>query len=219
MNVTLSPSRVVPAEWRGRARQFRDRISVGDEPARKLVVELSRRITARIKLRHHVIPRADTLIGVADAWRRQMPQHARLALQVDLNARRKTLRIEEMRLSASQYQDQSWGSSEVGVMVLMVRLETGPRLYTLATTTLCHVSLHGLARRLQRGLDGTDAAVLHDLKLLGEAHPGIADAENGSDVTVPVPGGSWRGNVALMNNPRGSCDTGLVVRTYLADGA
>jgi hypothetical protein len=217
MNVTPVPPRGVPAEFRGRARQLRDRIAQEAEPARTLVAELSDRIIARIK-RHHRIPRADTLSRVADAWCRQMPQHSRLALQVDLNRRGKTLRINEMRLSASEYQDVSWETNEKGVIVLVVGLEAGPYRYMLATTTLAHVSLHAIARRLQRGLDGSQDAIKRDLHALGVAHPALTDRPDGTDFVVPVPGGTWRGTVERVVDKRIGHDRALVVRTFV-DGA
>lgn len=216
MSATLAPSRVVPAEYRGLARQFRDRIAQEDDPARLMLAGLVRPITERIKQRRLLTPRSEVLAGVADQWRRKFPQRGRLDLCIAVDLRRKTLLIDETRLTASAYRDRLWDRSEIGLILLAVRLDVGPRRYEIGTKTLAHVSLHALARRFQRGSDVGEDAIKRDLLALREAHPGLTDLANGADVFVQVVDGSWRGNVALMDNSRGGVHVALAVRTFLA---
>ena len=98
-----------------------------------------------------------------------------------------------------------------------MEFNTGPSRYDLVTTTLAHVSLHALARRFQRGLDIREDAIKGDLLALAEAHQGIRGLENGSTILVPVPGGSWRANVAAMDDSRGTVNVALAVRTFIGD--
>ena len=223
MGLTLAPtdiytsSKVVPAEFRGLARVFRDRFAAEDRASGETVSRLDARIRTRVK-GGNPIPRRDTLTGAARGWRERLPPLSRLALEIDLQQRGKALTIREMRLSSSEYRDAAWTEAERGLVVMMIGLACGPFRYEFTKHTLCHVSHHALARRMERGSDTSDAAIKRDLKLLGQAQHGLADAANGTDFTVPVPGGNWLGNVALMRNPRGSFDVALAVRTYLADG-
>ena len=92
---------------------------------------------------------------------------SRLALEISLG--RKSLAIREMRVTASEYRPEEWDTTERGLTVFMIGLEAGPFRYMFAIHTLAHVSLHAMGRRSQRGLDATEAAILHDLRALGGA--------------------------------------------------
>ena len=181
---------------------FRDRIAAEDRATGETVTRLDARIRTRVK-GGNPIPRRDTLTGATRGWRERLPPLSRLALEIDLQQRGKALTIREMRLSSSEYRDAAWTEAERGLVVMMIGLACGPFRYEFTKHTLCHVSHLALARRIERGSDTSDtsdtsdAAIKRDLKLLGQAQHGLADAANGTDFTVPVPGGNWLGNVAL----------------------
>ena len=99
----------------------------------------------------------------------------------------------------------------------MIGLEVGPFRYNFTIHSLVHVSLHAIGRRSQRGLDATEAAILHDLRALGVAHHTLADRPDGAPFAVPASGGAWRGNVQLVRDPRAGYDKALAVRTFMAD--
>lgn len=216
MSLTLASSRV-PAEFLGQARALRTAIAAEDQAVGEMVTQLDGTIRDRVQ-RGNPIPRRDVLAGVARDWQRRLPQRGRLALEIDLAKRGKSLSVREMRLSSSEYLDSTWRETERGLALLVIGLDCAPLRYEFVKHTLCHVSLHALARRLERGADVTEGAILQDMRALGEAHRALADRPNGAAFTVPVMGGSWRGNVALMRTPRGSFDKGLVIRTFIADG-
>ena len=109
--------------------------------------------------------------------------------------------------------------AERGLIVNVVLFEVAPFHYQFDIFTLAHVSAHALARRFQRGLDTGEAAIMRDLKALGQAHHALADRPDGTDFVVPlVDGGNWRGSVELVCDPRIGYDRALTVRTYLVDG-
>jgi hypothetical protein len=208
----------VPPEFTGRARQLRDAIAGEDRATGELTRALSERLLSRYRRGNHV-PRRDVLCGVADEWRRTLPPRSRLAIEVDLNARRKSLAIKEMRVTTSRYQPETWATAEKGLIVGLTMLEVWPLHCHFDVFSLAHVGLHGLARRLQRGVDGSEAAVMDDLRALGQAHHGLADLPAGSEFRVSLDhGGVWVGTVEPVLDPRIGYDRALAVRTYMIDG-
>ena len=157
------------------------------------------------------------LSGIAHEWRQRVPSRSRLALEIGLG--RKSLAIREMRVTASEYRPEEWDTTECGLLVFMIGLETGPFRYMFAIHTLAHGSLHAIGRRSQCGLDATEAAILHDLRALGVAHHALADRPDGTEFAVPTSGGAWRGSVQLVRDPRTDYyDKALAARTFLANG-
>jgi hypothetical protein len=212
MNVALASR--VPAQFVGLARQFRDRVSIEDIPAGGLVTELAGRAMARFK--RNSIPRLDMITGIASEWRDRMPQFSRLRLQADLDRRRKSLRIFELRLTCSEYQDPSWDHSERGVILYLFGLEIAPFLYNFSSSTTGIVSMHALARRMERSADTDDESVKNDLRALALAHRDLAEQGDRAEFRVPVPGGVWRGAVRDVRNAlRGDTDRALAVRTFV----
>jgi hypothetical protein len=213
MNVALASSRV-PSEYVGRARQLRDAIGVEDKPAGEMMAAMLERLKARIA-RGNKIPRVDTLVGIAREWQRNIPVRGRLAIEVNLDKRKKSLRIREMRLTTGEYQPPAWDVAERGLIIELVTLEAQPFRCVLGIHNLAHLGLHAIARRFQRGLDDSEAAILRDMRLLGEAQHGLADRPEGADFVVGVPGGHWRGHVSHVYDRRIGRDVALAVRTFV----
>ena len=216
MSATLAASRV-PVEFIGLARLLRDRIAAEDRPSGEGMGRLTEDVRSRIR-RGNPVPRAVALSGLAHGWRHKLPPLSRLGLEIDLNARRKTIVIRESRLTSSGYRDQGWDedATEIGLIINLIQVRVGPSDYEFRFFTLSHISLHALARRFQRGLDVGEAAILRDLKALGEAT--LTDGAAGDDFVVPVPGGRWVGGVqAVRNRGVGPVDTAMIARTYYSD--
>jgi hypothetical protein len=200
----------------GLARVFRDRIAAEDRATGETISRLDRSIRDRVD-RGNPIPRRDVLAGAARDWRTHLPPLSRLAVEITLAKRGKSLTIRELRLSSSEYLDATWNEAERGLAVIMVGLDAAPLRYEFTKHTLCHIGAHAMARRMERGRDLDDDAIKRDLHALGIAHHGLADAANGTNVEVPVPGGRWLANAALMRNKHGEFDRALAVRTFLSD--
>ena len=74
------------------------------------------------------------------------------------------------------------------------------------------VSLHAVARRMQRGFDTSDAAILSELKQIAMMYPTIV--ESLGDFSMPGDGGLWCGEVGR----NGSAPL-LAIRTFTPAGA
>jgi hypothetical protein len=197
MSASLTSPKV-PPEFTGLARMFRDRIAAEDRPGGEGMGRLTAEVRARIR-RGNPIPRADALAGLAHGWRNRLPPLSRLDLEIDLNPRRKTIAIRELRLTSSAYRDTGWDetASEIGLIVALIELRIGPADYRFQWFTVAHLSLHAIARRLQR------------------AHHGLADRAVGAEFGVAVPGGVWLGGVQrVKDHAGGGWDVALVARTF-----
>jgi hypothetical protein len=215
LSAALAASRV-PPEFIGRGRVLRDKIGDEDEPTGRLINSLATRLTDRIKDRRNPIPRPDVLRGVADAWRRNLPPRSRLDLSIELQ--KKSLRIHEVRLSSSVYRSAAWAEHERGVVIMAITLEAAPFHYRFATATIAHVSAHAIARRLQRGRGGSEAEVLHDLRMLAQAYAALSGRPDGEEFTVPAGDGAWVGTVKTMQDRAAkAAGKSMLVRTFLAD--
>ena len=74
-----------------------------------------------------------------------------------------------------------------------------------------------IARRLQRGRGGSEAAVLADLRVLGEAHHALRDRPDGTEFEVPASDGVWLGTVKTMKDRAAKAPgKSLLVRTFIA---
>jgi hypothetical protein len=140
-----------------RARQFRDRIASEGRTSGELISTLASPLLDRFRRGQHV-PRRDVLANVADAWRRKMQPLSRLAVQIDLDVRRKSLCIYELRLASSEFRDPAWESNELGEVIMLVGPVSRPFHCSFTSHTIAHVGAHALARRFQRGVDGSEAA-------------------------------------------------------------
>jgi hypothetical protein len=70
--------RVVPAEFVGLARLFRDRIEAPDEDTSKRIDDIA--MPLALRRRRHPMPRRDALIDTARRWRTELAGVCRLAL-------------------------------------------------------------------------------------------------------------------------------------------
>jgi hypothetical protein len=171
------------AEFVGKAREFRRRIEASDLAATDVIDRVAMPLIARRN--RHPMPRAEMLAGAAHEWRKLMPEAGRLNQSIKLNLGRKSLDIEEVRMSSSQFRRAPWATDEPGVSLIRLSLNVAPRKLDVDLINLGAVSLHALARRLHRAFLVTDEAVIADLLVLADAHAAlIAQHVIGTDISV-----------------------------------
>ena len=78
--------------------------------------------------------------------------------------------------------------------------EFAPCRYDVDTTMVAYVSMHALARRLQRGADQSDTAVMADLAQLAKfALDDGHERAPGDDFSLNVPGGTFLGLMTVVD--------------------
>jgi hypothetical protein len=163
--------------------------------------------------RRSAIFRADQLIDAERAYR-QIPSAGRLSLKID---RDKTgLRIEEYRAAAGMvrfcgWSDSSAFDSDIGIVWVELTAVSWGRC-CVSGGIVVSVSLHALSRRMQRGFDTSDAAILSELRAIAAMHPTIV--ESLGDFSIGGDGGRWCGEVGK----NGSVPL-LAIRTFTPAGA
>ena len=179
-----------PAQFIGHARALRAAITAEDRAATTTIERFMRPLYARAQ--RHPVPREGDLAGVARAWRETLPAGGRLALSIEV--KRKTIAIDELRVSAIDFRFLNWSTAdfEPGLALILLRLRVSPKTgFELETPILAGVSLHALARRYQRGFVTTREAVLADVAQL-------SGAPDGDTWALPIPNGSWIGVTAQL---------------------
>jgi hypothetical protein len=197
-------------EFVGRARELRRRL--GDSACyRDAVDALVAPIVARWRKYPTRSPHPDILTAAARDWRERVPAAGRLELAIAL--RRKSLQVRELRAVTGSLKLEAWGpdSSEPGIAVCAIDFLAKAEHVHLDTTILAIASLHAVARRLQRGRDMADAAVMRDMHALAAAAPG---GEAHDEVVVPASGGRWVGTRAPVLR-HGETILVLAIRTFL----
>jgi hypothetical protein len=202
----------VPREFIGRARQFRDRVIAADNAVRTFLMQVRARRIARRQ--HSPVERPDVLIDLARSWKTTMPA-GRISLKVDL--KKKSLHIDELRAGESVGQLSSWGpdaEQEPGIGVIRTTFHIEGREWEFDATPLAIVSLHAIARRMQRAFNVTDDAILADLLPLAIMPDDLSNiATEDNRVRIKVQDGEWLGGVVKFQGDK-ERDI-LVIRTFL----
>ena len=195
----------VPFEFLGRARTLRAEIAAADTIALAAAERVAAPLCARLRRRPDRDQRPGMLIDAARGWRTTIPATGRLDLTIDLVGKR--LRIDETRLGPARFRCDEWG--EVGLAISNWFLDVAPGHVRVDHLPLAYLSLHALARRIERG----GPAVADDLEQLGQfcAAPG----EPGGMFQVPAAEGWWVGAAADVDVGGGETVRMLVVRTFL----
>ena len=113
--------------------------------------------------------RPEMLAAVVQGWRYMDARNFRLDLTAKLDRTRAMLT--ERRLVAGRMRrpgDPNWRGAEDDVAVNAISLLVVGNDAKLHTSTLCTFSLHALARRIQRGVDSDDAALLFDMDVVAK---------------------------------------------------
>jgi hypothetical protein len=201
----------VDAQFLGQARALRDRLKATSAMCSRLIDAISLPAVKRAK--RHPIPRREQLTDIARRWS-CMPALGLLDSSTDLDLRKRTLRICQLRVCPSDFRSAAWHVDEPGLSVLGLQLDIGPHRCNFAMPSLVTVSLHALARRYQRGLAVDDTAIFGDLHTLAKAHLRLATGAVGELFEVEASGGCWHGNLTDASTNAGM-DRILSARTFM----
>lgn len=193
---------------------MRSRIIAANEAFSKQAEAIARPLIARAH--RSPIPRAGMLVDAARGWRR-LPSFGLLDSALELE--KCSLRVHELRVSASDYRAADWGPGafEPGISIVGAVLDIRPRVFGYDIVSLCNISLHTLGRWFQRAVSTEDEALMDDLRVLAKAHASLA-ASDTTDFSVRTAAGAyWRGSMVETEDPRtpGTIDLVCSVRTFL----
>lgn len=212
------PDGRVPSQFRGMARQLRDRVAAeGDiyhDACRKLFQPLK---LAYRKNRHRKI-RFEVLQQACRAWA-NLPAFGRLDKPRMIITGRHKLDCAEIRLLPGKATYAHWDTDEPEDFIAaeLCMLHVGPNACDLDFQCLAAWSLHCLGRRFQRGSRDVDG-IFADMGDLVRQHASLLAApDDGSIRRVPCPrGGQWRAEVDMTNFTDGSAPRRVVMtRTYV----
>lgn len=203
----------VPAEYLGKARALRNDIL--KQPAGAGLLAVARRLQARARRGQKLkVPES---VQFAEMWRNLVPATGRLALDTRIEG--DALYIRELRLVAAKARSGAWAGAdewEDALAINRIRVRSVGGKFSFTYDRLASINLHAVARRFQRGRDCSAAAVLADIRAIGEVPIEAAEAE----FEIAVHDGRW---VGRMIDVQGYvCDqpdrTGMIraVRTFLA---
>jgi hypothetical protein len=137
------------------------------------------------------MPRRSTLDRLARRWR-ALPAANRIRFSGKFEERK--LVLLDVRVEPSRISLPGWAEGELALALVLRTIMLKPPAFFEVTVPLAQVGLHAIARRFQRGVDRTAAAVLRDLAPLAQAWP--ATIEGGREFEIPVAiGGRWIGAV------------------------
>jgi hypothetical protein len=198
----------IPREHLGRARAWRNELKAEDETAANRCIGIAESIRAR--LARGSVPKREALNEAARAWRDDVPSFGRLKLEIEAANRR--LVIRELRMGAAHHAEGGWISPEEAIVIFVVGFYIGRQGFKFFQELIAAVSLHALARRFERGIDNTDAAIRADLIALAGAAVNSAIGPSGQ-FQISVADGAWGGRMHRVN-----ADTVIQsVRTFLPD--
>jgi hypothetical protein len=182
-----TPRGRVPAEFTGLARQFRTAVQAEDHRVDQALAVIEPPI--RERLRTHPKLRPEAPMGVLRAWAETVPSAFRLGPSRIARVRTE-FAINENRITSSWITDRAWGedaSRERGVSICKLTFAVHAGKLTKVWQPIACISMHALARRLERGASRDHSALIDDLAAL------IAVPDAGE--RVDTPGGFWLGQV------------------------
>jgi hypothetical protein len=115
----------------------------------------------------------------------------------------------DVRVEPSRMSWPGWAEGELALALVLRTIMLRPPAFFEVTVPLAQVGLHAIARRFQRGVDRTAAAVLRDLVPLAQAWPATIDGGREFEIPVAI-GGRWMG--AVMESADAPV---LLVRTFV----
>lgn len=204
------PPRAFPAEFLGQAREWRRRFETSDAAATAVFGHILQPLIERA--RRHPVPRPEMLAKAAREYRQRMPEVGRLSLDIEHHKTR--LLISDLHIGASDLQHEIWQRAEPGIALMRLEIEAAPRRCRTDLTYLACVSLHALARRLQRSFSVHDADITNDMRALIAAH--ALHQRIGTEFKVERPDGCWVGTVTEVATKRNRQRI-LNVRTFLTE--
>jgi hypothetical protein len=142
----------------------------------------------RLRLRRHPSLRLEQVAAVARNYPLLIPAQYRIGL-VEAARHKVTFGISELRVTSSRLTNGNWDTPEPepGLSVCRFHFIVRNGKMTERWLPVANVSLHGLARRIERGRDRSPEAVLADIEVLATA--------SGGEVETPRSEGCWLGEV------------------------
>ena len=194
-------------EFIGLARQFRSTVKLVDIEMEAALATITQPLIARLKRKPTL--RAETLPVIAQEYRTLIPARFRIG-RVEGTRHRTEFAIVERRLCASWLRDDAWDDAEVrepGLTICRFVLTMHKGRLRQRWVPLVAVSLHAMARRVERSVDRSHASLERDLTVLADA------GEDGDRVNTP--GGFWLGSVIDANGDGGIKLRLRSVRTWI----
>ena len=209
----------VPRLCIGRARAFWSDLDASDTEFKAAINAILRPLHHRWNQRRSL--RAEHLADCRRQWE-QLPPFGRLGLKVEANPAKRQLSIAELRLACGDMKFMRWagGPNELSIAAELVTLIASKKRFSMHAEVLAIVSFHALARRIQRGADGSHEAIMRDIAALIAAHESILAQPGASrSFTFTLPdGGQWIGAaVEAQFVDRRPARRVLAVRTYWRD--
>ena len=200
----------VPAEFTGQARVFRAEVRAVDLAMEAALATITAPLRAR--LGRHPRLRNEMVAGTARLYTMLVPPHFRLGA-VEVTRHRTEFAIVERRIAVSWLRHDEWTDPEhrepgLSICRFVLGMTDGKLIWRWHPQT--NVSLHALARRIERGHERDHAALLHDLAVLADA------GEEGERVDTGE--GFWFGSV-IDADDQGHRIRMRNVRTWLPSSA
>jgi hypothetical protein len=195
----------VGAEFVGLARVFRGLVQHVDQRVHDALVDIAQPL--RKRLREHPRLRSEQASGALRLYHLLVPEQCRISIDA---ARHKTdFMVVEQRLMPSRLRHDDWGDSEpaepgISICKLYFGTKDGKVIHRVHPRVA--VSLHAIARRVERGADRSHDALLADIAILVNA--------DGEDVPTPASDGQWLGNSIIAQDDGKPCRL-LNVRTWV----
>jgi hypothetical protein len=213
MKPTARGAPTVPREFVGQARLFCSRIDAAAKAANAAAREIA--TEAHSIARRRPTWRPEHLAGFERQWRHKMPYEGLVSLEIERNKR--TLTIAELRLARASYEDVRWSQSSREDSVVLAR-----RTFRFITPAgldhqriaIASFGIHAIARRYQRGLDNTDAAIQADIAELSLHIVRLVDVAS-QTFSIPCPSGVWVGAIEVIRISSGPDQRVLNVRSFL----
>ena len=213
-----SPDPAIGREFYGRARDIRRKVAAEDRIYDATIDVLIEPVRDRLRRFPHRSLRKEMLVDLVQSWRFMPCRDWRLDLSARLDRTRAALT--EYRLVAGvmrRKDDPNWVGLEQDVALIRVQLDVSRHVVHLESRCVATLSLHAIARRLQRHPDGSIEALLHDVLLVAQAASGELVPGAGYRVRTDADGGGWRGRCIRQHHVNGSEQNVLSVRTWLAN--
>ena len=208
MSATLERPKV-PAEYRGLARVFRDKVFAVDAKMNRALPPIIRPLLTRV--RRHPRLRDEQIATAMKLYRRDVPAAFRIGT-IEVHPDRARFSIAETRLTASWMNNTEWDSNaeEPGIAVARCVIELRDGRLSGVWIPYALVSAHALGRWFERTGWRDHAALVHDLAVLAHSD------DEGERVATPH-GGHWRGEMLMMQGTDKQTARARSVRTWVGD--
>lgn len=192
----------IPAEFRGRARQFRTWVATTAEASGSVMQQIGADAFAAWRRRKPGSGlRDDMLLQLEQRWR-CIPSPGGITQTVERS--RHGLDLSDIRIRPEIIVSEAWadGGREHSICVVTTTLEVNRQRAATTSTTLASFSLHSLARYYQRSFEATDEALLEDIGAIAAVAPILITSEGRFDLPSRY-GLTWRGLVAPFKDIHG----------------